>query len=78
MDFLQRISPDKFTSLKPSCDKFKIGVQDDCPIFEGIFDFCAYYTNASLQAASALEHQTSDIAINWSGIIPKLSYISKD
>lgn len=45
--------------------KFNIG--DDCPIFDGIWDYCTLYAGASLDAAKKLINGQSDIAINWSG-----------
>jgi histone deacetylase HOS2 len=40
---------------------------DDCPIFEGLFEYCSMYSGASLDAARKLISGQSDIAINWSG-----------
>lgn len=40
---------------------------EDCPIFDGLYDYCSLYTGASLDAARKLTNQQSDIAINWSG-----------
>lgn len=40
---------------------------DDCPVFEGLFDFCSMYTGASLEGAMKLNNNACDIAINWSG-----------
>ena len=39
----------------------------DCPVFDGLYDFCARYTGASLDAAEKLVNDQADIAINWSG-----------
>ncbi|TAQ88990.1 hypothetical protein B7494_g2654 [Chlorociboria aeruginascens] len=39
----------------------------DCPIFEGLFDYCSMYAGASIDAARKLCNNESDIAINWSG-----------
>jgi histone deacetylase 1/2 len=40
---------------------------EDCPIFEGLFDFCQLYTGGSIDGAVRLNHGLADIAINWSG-----------
>lgn len=45
--------------------KFNIG--DDCPIFDGMYDYSAIYAGASLDATRKLMSGMSDIAINWSG-----------
>lgn len=39
----------------------------DCPIFEGLFNYCSMYAGASIDAARKLCTGESDIAINWSG-----------
>ncbi|EKD11890.1 hypothetical protein LZ554_002367 [Drepanopeziza brunnea f. sp. 'monogermtubi'] len=39
----------------------------DCPIFEGLFNYCSMYAGASIDAARKLCNWESDIAINWSG-----------
>lgn len=40
---------------------------DDCPIFDGLYEYCTLYSGASLDAARKLTNNQSDIAINWSG-----------
>ena len=39
----------------------------DCPVFEGLFNYCSMYAGASIDAARKLCNNQSDIAINWSG-----------
>ncbi|KAG9096182.1 histone deacetylase [Ceratobasidium sp. UAMH 11750] len=60
--FLARVMPG--ASAKELAD-FNFG--DDCPIFDGMFNFFKQYTGASLAAARKLSQGTTDIAINWSG-----------
>lgn len=66
IDFLQRVNPQ---NLQDYATKFlgQCNVGDDCPLFDGLFDFCSMYTGASLQGATKLNHSLCDIAINWSG-----------
>ena len=40
---------------------------NDCPVFDGMFEFCARYTGASLEAARRLAAGDCEVAINWSG-----------
>jgi histone deacetylase HOS2 len=40
---------------------------EDCPVFEGLFDYCSMYAGASIDAARKIINGQSDIAINWSG-----------
>eukprot|EP00887_Chlorella_sp_A99_P001785 scaffold19.g1785.t1 len=43
------------------------GLEHDCPVFPGIFDFCRLYAGASIEGAYKLNHGQCDIAINWAG-----------
>lgn len=63
IDFLQKTLPGA-VSLQ---DHKQFNLGDDCPIFDGLFDFCSMYTGASLEGAQKLNHNQSDIVINWSG-----------
>ncbi|RFU25657.1 hypothetical protein B7463_g10685, partial [Scytalidium lignicola] len=64
LDYLQTAIP-----APPDDDtlqQFALG-GSDCPIFEGLFDYCSMYSGASIDAARKLCNHDSDIAINWSG-----------
>lgn len=66
LDFLRSVTPQNVANEYQShLNRFNIG--DDCPIFDGMWDFCSLYTGASLDAASKLINNQADIAINWSG-----------
>jgi len=65
IDFLQRVTPENQKSFMNVLSRFNVG--DDCPVFEGIFDFCSIYTGASLEGAVKLNNKQCDIAINWAG-----------
>jgi histone deacetylase 1/2 len=47
--------------------RFNAGDTTDCPIFDGLYEFCQLYSGASLDGAVQLCQQQTDIAINWSG-----------
>ncbi|KAJ3013015.1 Histone deacetylase 3 [Thoreauomyces humboldtii] len=66
IQLLRRISPHNVKQLQPWMPRHNLGV-DDCPIFEGVYEFCQMYAGASLEAARKLIAGTTDIAINWSG-----------
>ncbi|TPX62585.1 hypothetical protein PhCBS80983_g00370 [Powellomyces hirtus] len=66
IEFLQRVTPDNRHLWSQWMTRFNLGV-DDCPIFDGVYDFCLMYAGASLDAARKLSAGTSDIAVNWSG-----------
>lgn len=40
---------------------------EDCPVFDGLYDFCRRYAGASIEGAVKLNQELADIAINWSG-----------
>lgn len=61
-----RVTPDNYTNFSKFLQRFNIGV-DDCPVFDGVFDFCRYSSGASLECARKISSGHSDIAINWSG-----------
>ncbi|KAJ1548565.1 Histone deacetylase 2, partial [Cladochytrium tenue] len=42
-------------------------VGEDCPIFDGLFEFCSLSAGGSISAALKLNRGDSDIAINWGG-----------
>ena len=65
MDFLAKITPDTQAEHLSQMQQYNLG--EDCPIFDGLFDFCRLYTGGSIDGAVRLNHGLSDIAINWSG-----------
>ncbi len=40
---------------------------DDCPVFDGLYDFCVLSARGSLMGASWINQGLADVAINWSG-----------
>ena len=65
VSFLSRVSPSTVASFTKFLSQFNVG--DDCPVFEGLFDFCSRYTGGSLQGAQQLTSGLADIVINWAG-----------
>lgn len=51
-------------SEKPT---FKLGESGDCPLFDGLYDFCRIATGGSWDSAILLAENEADIAINWAG-----------
>ncbi|XP_039116024.1 histone deacetylase 6 isoform X2 [Dioscorea cayenensis subsp. rotundata] len=45
--------------------RFNVG--EDCPVFDGLFEFCQASAGGSLGAAVKLNRGDADIAINWAG-----------
>ncbi|KAJ3101222.1 Histone deacetylase 3 [Phlyctochytrium planicorne] len=65
VEFLKRVTPDNVNAFQKFLQRFNVGV-DDCPVFEGLFDFCRLYSGASIEGARKL-CSGSDISINWAG-----------
>ncbi|KAJ3042536.1 Histone deacetylase 3 [Rhizophlyctis rosea] len=66
VEFLKRVTPDNVTNYSKALTRHNVGVED-CPVFDGLYDFCRMYSGASIEAARKLTTEQSDIAINWSG-----------
>ncbi|CAF2267985.1 unnamed protein product [Rotaria magnacalcarata] len=43
--------------------RFNVG--EDCPVFEGLYEFCQISVGGSLAGAVKLNRKVTDIAINW-------------
>jgi histone deacetylase 3 len=65
IDFLQKVTPNNVEEYSKFFQQYN--VMEDCPVFDGLFEFCAKYTGGSLRAASMLNNNQCDVAINWSG-----------
>ena len=44
-----------------------VNVVEDCPVFDGLFEFCQISAGGSVGGAVKLNHNQADIAINWAG-----------
>ncbi|KAM0932475.1 putative histone deacetylase [Dioscorea sansibarensis] len=66
VEFLKRITPDKAQELAGLCKDYNLN-SGDCPVIDGLYDYCTSYTGGSLSAAARLNQSSCDIAINWSG-----------
>ena len=40
---------------------------EDCPVFDGLYEFCQISTGGSVAGAVKLNKQQTDIAVNWAG-----------
>ena len=67
LDFLSQVIPADMdaSSQTDRLQGFNFG--DDCPIFDGLYNYCSLYAGGSLDAARKLCNNQADIAINWSG-----------
>ncbi|KPM36470.1 Histone deacetylase RPD3 [Neonectria ditissima] len=65
IDFLQKVTPDNMDNFMREQGKYNVG--DDCPVFDGLFEFCGISAGGSMEGAARLNRQKCDIAINWAG-----------
>jgi histone deacetylase HOS2 len=68
LSFLQSVTPQNMDPDDQSYLAFGFGGEsNDCPVFDGLWNYVSLYSGATLHAARNLVNNTSDIAINWSG-----------
>jgi len=65
IDFLRLVTPDNLHEYTKQMQRFNVG--EDCPVFDGMFQFCQISAGGSLGGAMKLNHGETDIAINWAG-----------
>ncbi|KAE8549876.1 hypothetical protein EYB25_008400 [Talaromyces marneffei] len=67
LDFLRQVIPADMEAAEQSDRIASYNIGDDCPIFDGLFDYCSLYAGGTVDAARKLINNQADIAINWSG-----------
>ncbi len=65
IEFLQKVTPDNMDSFMREQGKYNVG--DDCPVFDGLYEFCGISAGGSMEGAARLNREKCDIAINWAG-----------
>ena len=65
IDFIRRVTPDTQQDFARQLQRFTVG--EDCPVFDGLYDYCRVYTGGSIDGAMKLNHGIADVAINWAG-----------
>lgn len=63
--FLKSIKPDNMNDYTKQMQRFNVG--EDCPVFDGLYDFCQISSGGSIAGAVKINKQLADIAINWAG-----------
>lgn len=46
---------------------FTVNVGEDCPVFDGLYEFCQLSAGGSVAGAVKLNKQATEIAVNWAG-----------
>jgi len=65
INFLKVISPDNMQDYIRQLQRFNVG--EDCPVFDGLFEFCQLYTSGSIGGAARLNENRVDVVINFAG-----------
>ena len=65
IDFLMNVTPENMSQKTEQIIYYSIG--EDCPIFEGLGDFCRMSGTGSVLGAHFINEGWSDVSINWSG-----------
>jgi histone deacetylase 1/2 len=63
--FLQKINPRNMVENLRELQQFNVG--EDCPVFEGLYEYCQLSAGGSIGGAIRLNQGEADVAINWSG-----------
>lgn len=59
--------PETLVSGRDKSGDSRFLVGDDCPGFDGLFEFCSISAGGSIAAAKRINSGQADIAINWAG-----------
>ena len=63
--FLRMITPDNMSEYTKQMQRFNVG--EDCPVFDGLYNFCQASSGGSIGGAVKLNKGSADVAINWAG-----------
>ncbi|KAF2644475.1 hypothetical protein P280DRAFT_465803 [Massarina eburnea CBS 473.64] len=65
IDFLHKVTPDNMDNFAKEQSKYNVG--DDCPVFDGLFEFCGISAGGTMEGAARLNRGKCDVAVNWAG-----------
>ncbi|KAJ4984727.1 Histone deacetylase RPD3 [Stagonosporopsis vannaccii] len=65
IDFLHKVTPDNMDNYAKEQSKYNVG--DDCPVFDGLFEFCGISAGGTMEGAARLNRGKCDVAVNWAG-----------
>ncbi|KAH7092639.1 hypothetical protein FB567DRAFT_558031 [Paraphoma chrysanthemicola] len=65
IEFLHKVTPDNMDSFTKEQSKYNVG--DDCPVFDGLFEFCGISAGGTMEGAARLNRGKCDVAVNWAG-----------
>lgn len=65
INFLSNVTPENMNEYSKQLLRFNVG--EDCPVFQGMFQFCQLSAGGSIGGAIKLNHKDSDYSINFAG-----------
>ncbi|KNG48966.1 histone deacetylase rpd3 [Stemphylium lycopersici] len=65
IEFLHKVTPDNMEQFTREQSKYNVG--DDCPVFDGLFEFCGISAGGTMEGAARLNRGKCDVAVNWAG-----------
>lgn len=51
IEFLRRVTPDNAKDHLHQLQRFNLGPYTDCPVFDGLYDYCQLYSGGSIDGA---------------------------
>ncbi|KAJ2004354.1 histone deacetylase (class I) Clr6 [Coemansia thaxteri] len=65
VEFLSRVTPELAEQEPERTSVYLTG--EDCPAFDGVFEFCSISAGGSIAGAKRINHGDSDVVVNWAG-----------
>jgi histone deacetylase 1/2 len=65
ISFLKLVTPESVAEHHSALSRFN--VLEDCPVFDGLWEYCQIAAGGSLAGAARLNSGESSIAVNWAG-----------
>ncbi|PIA12995.1 histone deacetylase Clr6 [Coemansia reversa NRRL 1564] len=65
VEFLSRVTPELAEQETEHTSVYLSG--EDCPAFDGVFEFCSISAGGSIAGAKRINHGDSDVVVNWAG-----------
>ncbi|CAI5755561.1 unnamed protein product [Candida verbasci] len=65
IDFINRVTPDNIHLFEREKTIFNVG--EDCPVFDGLAEYCKISCGGSIEGAQRLNNGSADIVINYAG-----------
>jgi len=65
VEFLRKVNPDNQYEFLRELKRYNVG--EDCPVFDGLYEYCQAYTGGSIGGAVKLNKGEYDLVVNWAG-----------